>query len=754
MRNGLNRQTLWALLALSMLTSSLLAQQENQPLFSRQQNKYPTQQQSITPPSFGQGKPVKPAQGTKAHQLVDRSDIETFVQQVSGAGKGELIESEREEIITKFERQYNVFLHDRDLLIVSELNAKELVNALNNSVNQSNTNSDENKFNFTVRQGLRSVPGQSFEDLEPYNKQAFLNSLRFGNVPKGVKLPGLTSTNVGYPNNSANTYYSPSGSQKTVGLTENYQSQISRSPYTVQPTPPAKYPTSYSESLASGATQPLVNKSGLPDEIFHKLSQDPQLPAANSYIVRALDDRAKEFYSNGRPRFDDKGNELYPNGSRKFNNRGVPLYSNGRPKVDAQGNRLHSNGQSMYTVDGRELYPNGSPKITSTGVAVFKDGSRKFRGNGRDPAEVISSFGKPTSADQIDLGGSKDVRPPKPVSPRQALDGSEVPSSLSQAERRLTTQGQPLYLNGQRMVTSDGVKLHPNGQARFTGDGQGGVDEPAIPQASGAPAAAELEKRLFPNSRPASDEEGNRLYSNGMPRSNEQGQPLYANGQRLTAANNAALTPAGSRITGTRGFLGRPQGLFEMYYVYEGRIVQMDEKQLVLKPTRGDAVTFDLEGAAIARDDQSGFMPGTVDQLTNRLNVKVIGRFRENFVDGRLVGTADVGEAVSILASNPRVGRQIEDGTYPVIYTIPATVRRVSPSELEVTPTTGPQTLQLPISIDTLLQKRQLGETIPASIQTVGIGRRVDLIVQQEVRVQNNKLQSTGPQQVLAVIQN
>jgi hypothetical protein len=105
------------------------------------------------------------------------------------------------------------------------------------------------------------------------------------------------------------------------------------------------------------------------------------------------------------------------------------------------------------------------------------------------------------------------------------------------------------------------------------------------------------------------------------------------------------------------------------------------------------------------------------------------------------------------LASNPRVGRQTDDGSYPVSYVISAGVRRLSPNRLFVAPTTGPIAIELIIDADTQLQKKVRGEVIPASIQTVGIGRRVDIIVQQEVRVQNNRLQSTGPQRVLAVLQ-
>lgn len=749
MRNSRRVLTLSALLAAGVLTSGLRGQ-DQPPLYSRSAPSYGVPE-STTPPSFGKSAPVPLPQGSNGHQQVDKTDIETFVKHVAGAGKGPIIESERERIISEFERQFNVYLHDRDVLVTSDMDAKSLVNALNNSVNQSNTNAKENQLQFTVRRGLRSTTAQSFDDLEPYNKQAYLNSMRFGNIPQGVKLPGLTPGVSGYAGYGTNDYYAPSGSQKNIGLTQDYQSQVRRSPYAAGGGQTAKYPATYKEAQARGANRPLVNNSGIPDEVFFKMSQDPQLPAGGATILRSIDERATEYYSNGQPRFDENGNEIYPNGSRKFDDRGVPLYSNGMPKVDAQGNRLHSNGLPMSGVNGEALYPNGTPRTTSTGVALYQDGSRRLGGDGRNPTQVLSQYGRPKTADQVDLGAKPGVMPAQPVSPRQALSGRTVPSRSDEVQQQLTNRSQPLFQGGQAMTTEQGVKLHPNGMPRFGGDGRGSAKEPEIPRASGTDAG--LTKRLYPNAQSASDDRGNRLYSNGMPRSDQRGRPLYASGQRLVTADSGALTTSGDRIVGERGFQGRPQGVFEMYHLFDGQIVQVDKTQMVLKPRGAEEITFNIEEAAVARDDRDGFTPGTIEQLAPRLNVQVIGTIAENFIDGRKVGSADVARAVCILASNPRVGRQMEDGSYPVAYVISGSVSRLTPDRLYLRPNTGPMLVELQIDDNTQLQKKQLGEIIPASIQTVGVGRRVDVIVQQDVRMSKQRLHSTGPQRVLAVIQ-
>lgn len=768
LRTSSNRAN-WAVAGLAVCIVSLSAAvapaQQTEELFSRQTSPIYGPKQSTTPPSFGKQnidpKPQNPYGLKNAHQTVDKSDIETFVTQIAGAGKGPVPESERERIISQFERQYNVYLHDRDLLITSEMNAKELVNALDNSVNQSNTTSQDNQLEFEVRRGLpkRTVRGQEFRDLEPYNKQAYLNSLRFGNIPKGVRLPGLTNSNGAYGNaDLGGNYFDPSGNQKTVGLTGDYQSRLTRSPYGGNPPAQNSYPQSFEDARAAVADQKLVNRSGLPTELFRKLERDPQLPAAGSAILRSIDNQAKEFYSNGQPRFDDRGNEIYPNGARKFDDRGTPLYSNGQPKVDSQGNRLHSNGRRMVSDDGRELYPNGRPRETQTGSKLFQDGARKWTAGGQDPADFAKKYNQTVPGDDVDLGAEPLARQrTSTISPREALSGQSVDSNAEQKQRQLQRQSSPLYQNGRQAMTTDGVKLHPNGTARFSGDGLGSVEEPPLPKGSGAGIEgrqAGFVQPLYPSGREAFTQDGTRMYSNGVPRSDNRGQPLYANGQTLAADGGQALTPTGDRVVATRGYQARPQGTFDLFRIYDGSIVELDGEKLVIQ-LRGKAetMTFSIEEAKVSRDDRTQLLPGKLDQLSPKLNVQVIAQVEENFVDGRSVGIAEIGKAVSIIATNPRVGRQIEDGMYTVTYPITGTTRRLAADRISIAPARGPVGIDVFFDDETLLQKQQRSGMFPAPIQTIGMGRRVDMIVEQQITIQNGRIQSTGPQRALAVIQ-
>lgn len=662
------------------------------------------------------GKPGENPYGLQAaQQTIDKDQIEAYVTQVAGYRPDERIEeSELVDMLDNFEKTYGVYVEDRDVLLVSGLNARSLVNALQNTLN--NSVSIQVK---TKRLAPANLPKQ--KHIVPKFQPETLPGL----TDDPVDQPEETSSGQPLPQSRVRAenrqlenkidYYS-NGSQKDFGRKKDGTSKMSRSFHNPQ--------------AASS---------------YQELEKRRQEARKNRFIPRDVrpesvgqrDEKAKEFYSNGLAKYDANGNELYANGRRKVSDAGVALYSNGRPKVDTFGNLVHSNGRRKATNDGRELFANGMPKVATDGVLLSRQGQRRLSADGRSPY----GQGKPVFENDITMTKDGQLVDPN-ADPNRRTDVAEQSSA------------RPLYASGRPMSTAEGEKLYPNGKRKYTGDGLGYSPFDENEDSADQGRKTELVKELYPNGKAAYSPDGKRLYANGKPRSNDEGVYLYKNGRKMVDnSQDLALTPTGEAVVGTQGFQGRPQGQFPIYQIVTGKIVKLDGKQLVVRPQgASDDLTVAIDRPYIAREANRAHLPGQFSQLVPQLAVTVVTRADTTFVDGDLVDQQSPAAAVAIFASNPRVGSAAADGQAEEVFVATGSVRGFREGDLILRDGTTGAELRFDVA-DTILQKERDGAITPADIRSIQPGMQARVIARRQVEYKAGKPTPAGNATALAVLQ-
>lgn len=459
---SLGRNVIWmAGVQGALLLPAIAAAQSGQKLYNDEVPQYGKSTPTTYSVNYGEngkfnmvrnnGSDTNPYGLKEAHQKIDKDQIKTYIEQEVGVGDKPLEESEAAQILDEFEKKFNIFIADRDVLAISGLDGKSLVNALQNTVNNSNSSNT-----------LRAQTPDGYKKAIIYSKYMDKTGYLEGRAQAGLT-GGPTNPN-GTPANSFSTYkngadnksaaYDPNGNQQNAGITRDYRAVGSGAPGTSQ------QPMSYAE-------------------LQKKRNENPFY--MNEPTLRDIHERTAVAYSNGQARFDAQGNELHPNGKRKVNDAGTPLYSNGKPKVDAGGNPIHSNGAAMTTVDGRPAYANGQAKVSLDGTPLFRDGKRKASVDGRQlyangraastqtgaqlhpnaqrkyTGDGIGALTAPTTPLATALAGTA---PPR-------VDGSEKPL-YSNGKPATDDEGNQLYENGRRRANDKGDFLYKNGQRMLT----------------------------------------------------------------------------------------------------------------------------------------------------------------------------------------------------------------------------------------------------------------------------------------------
>lgn len=605
----------------------------------------------------GQGTPlsrqVADAQSADgATNSVDKDNIRTFVRQETKGASGPLEESELEEILDRFEKKHKIFLPDREMLVTSGLNAKSLEKALEKSAIQSGVTSAEAKTN-----RKRWMP------IGP--------AVQNGKFDERQKLPGLTS--------GANDAYHPNGVQKAGSIGKDYRSEASRS------------------------------YGGKP------FSTEPTQKKANPYFnpepsIRELNDRATEYYSNGKPRYDDQGNEVYPNGRRKRTDDGTPLYSNGRRRIDTTGRPLHSNGSPKLSAEGTPLFANGAPKVSETGAELRRDGSRAT-----------------------------------------------------------TEDGRALHANGRPVETVDGVKLHENGRRQFGGDGQGESKFPAQQNAKGPNSDPNLAKapnvpratppkpteqvvEVFSNGKRAVGANGERLYSNGQKRANADGQLLFPNGRPTTNGASQAVGPNGGLIAARTTSRGGKTGLVSHLTIVEGRVANKAKGQIQIQP-RGlgeDPITIPTLSTLVVNDAGADPTPVSADALTKGQTVRLLQKTQRFYRDGEVLEEAAPITLV-LLASSLSMPPPT-DGPQKMVFLVAGSLASVEKFDIAVE--TEPRKRKTWTTNNlTMVQRNVQGESTPVPLAGLSLASRVRLVVEQTLTYRNGKITDRGDPIVLAVLQ-
>lgn len=506
-------------------------------------------------------------------------------------------------------------------------------------------------------------------------------------------------------------------------------------------------------------------------------SDRPNLPGTIDNQTR---NNNKGNYSNGRPRYDKNGNELYANGARKKNDIGVELYSNGQPKLNNAGDLLHSNGRRKTSDSGDVLYANGNIKRNRDGVELYPNGRKRWNNDGLSPGEYSRQRMMNAERD-AGLVGDQVFRKEE-----------EQPAFIKEKK----SSNVELYSNGRKQETSGGVKLHANGRRRFSGDGIG--DNPFVPDelanlredqrtppkqdnrpyndrvrvidantmdqqqdADISQRKASFVAELYTNGKRQYTDNRDRLSDNGKRKSNDQNAFLYKNGREENNLGNRALTTTGARVNATSGFKGRPQGKFRIYDVVDGTVVKVADGKLTFRP-KGELedITLSTKDATLARAGTGGNaageepQPGDWKQLTPRLGIQAIIRSQSQFVDGEAVETGVDRELVAVLAPNPRVGlKEIPDGPRALRYVLAGRSKGLGEGALVVT--TGPKNEERKLALgeDVFLEKKVEGVLTPAPILALAVGRRIDVIVEEEVTYKNGTIETRGASRALGVIE-
>lgn len=596
------------------------------------------------PPLYGRKKKdaSNPYGLAPSNQTIDKDNIKTFVTQISGAGKTAIEESEIEQIIDALEATHGVYIHDRDVLAVGKLNADQLVSALTKTL-------------------LETGANQKDGDIQMKRKFPIGPAVRNGEFDERQRIPGL-----GEPSSSRSgqNAFNDNGSQKSVGQRRDYKSKVSRGTDN-----PQSYHTTYKDR-------------------DQKAKGNPYFPPEDS--IRDIDNKATEFFSNGKPKYDDSGNELYPNGRRRFSTQGLPLYSNGRPRVDGEGNELHSNGRKKNAADGRPLYANGQPTISTAGTPLHRDG--------------------------------------KP---------------------RMSADGRPLYANGKPEKSADGVALHPNGQRKYSGDGVGK-----------SPFRTETDKRqvdlveeLYSNGKPAFDADGNRLYSNSQKRTSKGGEFLYNNGRPIADDDKGALATTGDVIAANNDAARKPEGVFTVFRIIDGRIAGKKGNEFKLRPKGiGEELRLDAANAVVWRATGADPIPGTVAELADSTSVRAVVKGNEKYIDGQSVGPDAAPKVIAFMTTSHAGAGKPTDGRHTLTAIVSGELISVSSRELVVAvgPTRAEQTFA---ALGAVYQNQDRNGLTPIRAAQLRGGRRVEIIAQQDCQFANGKIQSRDKPRALAVTQ-
>lgn len=354
----------------------------------------------------------------------------------------------------------------------------------------------------------------------------------------------------------------------------------------------------------------------------------------------------------------------------------------------------------------------------------------------------------------------------------------------------------PLYSNGRPEVTADGVKLHANGRKRFSGDGIGDnpfvsdqeaylrenqrtaskqdkrpyndrvrvIDANTMDQQQDADISqrkASFVAELYTNGRRQYTDTSERLSDNGKRKTNVQNAFLYKNGREENNLGNRALTTTGARVNATSGFKGRPQGKFRIFEIVDAKVVKLDGGKLTVRPKgQLEDITLAIKDATLARAGTGGNaagadpVPGDWKQLTPGLGIQALVRSQSQFVDGEAVETGVDRELVAVLAPNPKVALdQIPDGPRALRYVLAGRSKGLGEGALVVT--YGPKNAErkLLIGEDVLLERKVDGVLTPAPIEALAVGRRIDVIVEEEVTYKGGKIDTRGDIRALGVIE-
>lgn len=664
----------------------------------------------------GGGNPIEGPFGLKPSSVkFDKDQIKSFVDQVAGAPDGPIEESELEELLDQLEQRFGVQIPDRDVILVSGVTAKGLIDAVQKSVVDKNVGDDRPDHLFRKSDGSKAP----WSELSLPEKQAILVQLQNGKLQlfQNPESDNLRVTDRRYSTSGDRRGFYPNGNQETSAYAMTYNRNRNLSPKEK-----AMFRGEYTRIMSSLAAQREFYKNGPSEKLLES--------------IEGKNPERKGFYSNGRARFDSRGNEVYANGARKKNDKGVPLYSNGRPKVNDLGQQLFSNGLRKTTDDGKLLYADGSLRRTADGVELFRNGNRKWTGDGRMPGGYDQQRRNNSQA-EVSTNGVEQI-------PR---DNAPLRSDAQESVNRAT------YSNGRPQVTDQGVQLHANGKKRFSGDGiVRGVDN-RTPSDINSGRKTDFVAELYSNGKRTYNERSDRLYDNGKSRTTNQNAFLYKNGRELTTAGNRALTPTGERVNAISGFQGRPQGKFPVFEIIDGTVVKYSDDRLILRK-KGDIEpqTLRVGTAEVARIGDPP-VPGTLDQLSPNLAVQAVSRKMVQFVDGELVEEDEEPELYAVLASNPKVGlATVPDGRQVVRSILTGRVKTFGDGKLFIEGRSGEVT-PVTISEDVLLQQMKQGTPTPAEIKYITPGRRVSVVAEQVQVYKDGKLAETGPPRALAVIE-
>lgn len=635
----------------------------------------------------------------RSNQTTDKDQIDGFLRQEAGLGDGKIEESEVEEVLRAFQRKYQVYVPDRDVLLVSQLDRKGLAKALENSLLKSNTTNPvaESLYRTSIGQML------PWKDLARGEKDAILLQIQMGlfeQVQPGVKWPGLRNFDDRFQSPNDPARFDPNGNLKTSPVATRYDN-----PQTV------------------GAS-PAASRTVFDLESFYEFGPD----------FNELDLARRATYSNGRPRFDAEGNELHANGRRKFSDNGTPLYSNGRPRVDADGNKLHSNGRRKATNDGRPLYASGQVRKTREGVELHRGGRRRWTGDGQGPdavAQAQRDFANSYANPQASSVATQAADSTTVASPKTLYDDARGPMATDQEY----TNSQQIYADGRAKESTSGVKLHANGRRRFTGDGIG--DSTFEPDTTTARKPA-LVQSLYSNARPAQNKEGDRLYSSASRRATNQGEYLYSNGRQLANAANQALTPSATGISPTAGRQGRPQGTYRLFRIVDGVIERPAPGKLIIRPRNASRGTiYELGDASIARVGPTGVVPGNAGQLARGMKVRLILSMQTSFVDGQ-TAQEDEPALVGVITEDQRVGlNKVPDGSRQLWIAYSGISKKIDRGVVQLS--TNGRTENLALAGDAVVVEPHGDGLWPRDLRSLVMGRRVDVVVTMSRQYANGK---------------
>lgn len=480
-----------------------------------------------------------------AHQTIDKDQIKTYFRDVLGLGEGKVEESELNRLLPMFEKKFNVYLADRDVLETSGLDRQGLINAISKSLLANPTQLQENQPSYRNSNG----DWVSWRDLSNNERLAIrvqIENGTFGIYNRDVRLPGLSPSDPRFGAFANEQFYYPNGSQKTSAVPRAYDNSQS---FTVN-------------------TKPKITITDL--KYFYEHGVD----------VHQLEDRFKAYYSNGRSRYDRDGNEVYPNGRRKYSDDGTPLYSNGRPKFDRMGNALHSNGRLMANSAGIPLYADGRPMLSDSGASLFRSGRKRFTGDGQRPEGEAAEM---SDNRQLYAGGT-------------ASETSEGVRLHANGRKMFNDDG--LGKNPYAKYRAGAIidpALPQDGDSRPTRSSF--VTEL---YSNSRPAASEDGNRLYSNSRPRSADDGSYLYPD---------QQTFANGDNRALTPDGAMVASTSGYRGRpQGGPFPLYEIVDASIVSlsgdEVTLRAKNRKELIKAKRSGSVVSRELDGGAALGDPQ------------------------------------------------------------------------------------------------------------------------------------------------------